>query len=68
MKRFACPVNLLWLGKSQEYNLIAIIELDIVIGLQSGRNRRSNVCLDILRYIHDIAILTKDLGSGLQEL
>ena len=33
-----------------------------------GKNIRSNVCLDILSYIHDIAIPTKDLGSGLQEL
>ena len=33
-----------------------------------GKSIRSKVCLDILSYIHDIAIPTKDLGSGLQEL
>ncbi len=33
-----------------------------------GNCIRSNVCLDILSYMHDIAILTKDLGSGYQEL
>ena len=33
-----------------------------------GKNIRSNICLDILSYIHNIAIPTKDLGSSLQEL
>ncbi len=31
-----------------------------------GKYIRSNVCLDILSYMHDIAIPTKDLGSGSQ--
>ena len=33
-----------------------------------GKSIRSNGCLDILSYIHDVAIPTKGLGSGLQEL
>ena len=32
------------------------------------KNIRSSVCLYILSYMHDIAILTKDLCSGYQEL
>ena len=33
-----------------------------------GTCNRSNVCLYILSYMHDITIPTKDLGSGYQEL
>ncbi len=43
-------------------------ERTVPIAYSLGKYIRSNVCLDILSYIHDIAIPTKDLGSVLQEL
>ena len=39
-----------------------------VVTYSLGKYIRSNVCLDILSYMHDIGIPTKYLGSGYQEL
>ncbi len=41
---------------------------NLFLNYSLGENIRSNLCLDILSYLHDIAIPAKDLGSGLQEL